>query len=159
MSSNIQDLTGIVGKHPLFADLDPAHLELVAGCASNVKFEPGEQILHEGQPADRFYLIRYGRVSVEVFAPGRGRITIQTLHPNDVLGWSWIVEPYRWHHDATALDLTRALAFDGACLRKKSEDDPAFGYAILKRFAPLIAKRLERAQLQLLDVYGHAIAL
>ena len=155
MSPKTLDLADVLARHPLFSGLDPKHVELVAGCASNERFDAGQQILQEGQPADRFYLIRYGRVSVEVYAPGRGRLTIQTLHKGDALGWSWIVQPYRWHHDARAVELTRALAFDGACLRKKSEDDPVFGYAILQRFAPLIAQRLERAELQLLDVYGH----
>ncbi len=155
MSPKSKDLTEVIGRHPLFAGLDPTHLELVAGCASNVRFAAGQQILQEGKVANTFYLIRYGRVSVDVYSPGRGRVTIQTLHKGDVLGWSWIVEPYRWHHDARALELTRALAFEASCLRKKSDDDPAFGYALIRRFAPLIAQRLERAELQLLDVYGH----
>lgn len=157
MSPHKRDLSEIISVHPLFSGLAPDHLKLIAGCASNFKFDAGEVIMREGEAASTFYLLRYGRVAVEVFAPGRGRVTIQTLHKGDVLGWSWIVEPYRWHHDARALELTRGLAFDGACMRKKSAKDPSFGYELLKRFTPLIAQRLERAELQLLDVYGHVV--
>ena len=89
-----------------------------------------------------------------MFSPARGRVTIQTHNEGDVVGWSWIVKPYRCYHDARALDLTRAIAFDGACLRRKADEDPAFGYELLKCFSPLIAESLERVELQLLDVYG-----
>ena len=149
-------MADIVSEHPLFADLSDEHRELVAGCASNVKFAAGELLFHEGQPATRFFLIRYGQISIEVSSPTQGRVTIQTYQEGDVVGWSWIVAPYRCYHDARALSLTRALAFDGACLRGKADADAEFGYAIMKRFAPLIVQNLERVELQLLDVYGNA---
>ena len=154
MNPKIQDMATIVSRHPLFEDFDAEHRDLIAGCASNVKFNAGETLLKEGQAASNFYLIRYGKVSFEVFSPAKGRLTIQTYHEGDVVGWSWIVPPYRCYHDARALELTRALAFDGACLRAKADADPVFGYALLKRFSPMIAQSLERVELQLLDVYG-----
>jgi CRP-like cAMP-binding protein len=52
----------------------------------------------------------------------------------------------------------RVLAFDGACLLRRMEADPALGYAILTRFVPVIAHRLSSARLQLLDLYGPAMA-
>lgn len=156
MNTHIRDMTKIVSQNPLLANFKPEHKELIAGCASNVKFDAGELIFREGEPAERFFLIRYGKVSVEVFSPSKGRVTIQTYEVGDVLGWSWIVKPYRCYHDARALDLTRAIAFDGACLRNKADSDPEFGYTLLKCFAPLIAQNLERVELQLLDVYGQS---
>lgn len=150
----ISALDSLLKEHPFFAELGEEYLELIGGCASNVKFATGEQIFREGQEAKGFYLIRYGRVAVELFAPGTGGITIQTLHEGDILGWSWLLPPYRWHHDAKALDLTRAIHFDGTCLRNKCEVDPRFGYLIMSRFAQVIVSRLQGAQLQLLDLYG-----
>jgi CRP-like cAMP-binding protein len=88
-----------------------------------------------------------------VFIPGQGRITIETIASGDVLGWSWLFPPYRWHFDAQALELTRAIAFDGACLRAKCDDDHDLGYA-LQRFARIMMQRLQATRLQLLDVYG-----
>lgn len=149
-----KSLDRLVAEHPLFADLEAPYLELIAGCAKNVRFEAGERIFREGGKADEFYLVRHGQVAVEVFAPGRGSITIETLHAGQVLGWSWLLPPYRWHHDARAVELTRALAFDAECLRGKSDRDARFGLELMRRFAPLIVQRLERAELQLLDVYG-----
>jgi hypothetical protein len=64
---------------------------LLAGCASNVVFQPGEYLIHEGDEARSFFVICQGRVFVETSAPGRGALPIQTLGPGDILGWSWLV--------------------------------------------------------------------
>ncbi len=153
---SITNLVPLIAEHEFFQKLDREYLDLIAGCGSNVKFDAGEQIFREGESADCFFLIRFGRVAVEVFAPGKGHITIQTLQPGDILGWSWILPPYRWHHDAQALELVRAIAFDGKCLRDKSESDPRFGYHLMSQFAQVIVDRLQGAQMQLMDLYGEA---
>lgn len=152
--TTIKGVDSLLAEHPFFAGLDPAYLELIAGCASNVRFEAGQQVFEEGEPAEGFFLLRFGRVSVELFAPGKGSIALQTLEEGDVLGWSWLLPPYRWHHDARAVELTRALAFEGDCLRRKCGEDPRLGYELMSRFAQVIVKRLQSAQLQLMDVYG-----
>jgi CRP/FNR family transcriptional regulator, cyclic AMP receptor protein len=147
-------LEPILERHPFFTGLEEHYLELLVGCASNVRFNAGEYILREGGEASRFYLIRTGLVRLEVFAREREPIAIQTLGEGDVLGWSWLVQPYRWSLDARALELTRAIALDGECLRNKSEEDPKLGYELHKRFASIITEQLRATQMQLLDVYG-----
>jgi CRP-like cAMP-binding protein len=139
---------------PLLAGLVRAELELLAGCARNVHFDAGEQIFREGEPADAFWVIRHGRVALEAHVPARGPLTIETLEPGEVLGWSWLFPPYRWHFDARALSGVRATAFDGACLRGKCSDDPALGYDLMQRFARVMMERLQATRLRLLDVYG-----
>ena len=150
----MQTLEPILAEHPFFKNLDRRYLELIVGCASNVRFNAGEFIFREGEEADRFYIIRHGKIALEVFAPDRGPLTIQTIGEGDVLGWSWLFPPYRWHFDARALELTRAIALDGKCLREKCEEDHDLGYELVKRFAQIIMERLQATRLQLLDVYG-----
>jgi CRP-like cAMP-binding protein len=150
----IQTLEPILATHPFFKDLNPRYLQLIVGCAANVRFEAGQFIFREGDDANQFYLIRHGSVSLEVFVPGRGPLIIQTLGEGDVLGWSWLFPPYRWVFDARAVTLTRAIALDGACLRRKCEDDHELGYELVKRFAQIIMEQLQATRLQLLDVYG-----
>jgi CRP-like cAMP-binding protein len=150
----IQTLEPILAEHPFFKDLEPRHLQLVVGCASNVRFDAGRFVFREGEEANQFYLIRHGTVRLEIFVPERGPLTIQTLGEGDVLGWSWLFPPYRWHFDARAATLTRAIALDGKCLRTKCEDDHDLGYELVKRFAHVMMQRLQATRLQLLDVYG-----
>jgi CRP/FNR family transcriptional regulator, cyclic AMP receptor protein len=99
-------------------------------------------------------VIRHGSVAIETFVPARGAVTIETVGAGEVLGWSWLFAPYRWHFDARALSPVRATGFDGACLRGKCEADPALGYELMGRFAQVLIERLQWTRLRLLDVYG-----
>jgi len=150
----IQTLEGIVGQHPFFKGMENRHVQLIAGCAKNVRFDEGEIIFREGDPADQFYFIREGLVAVELMIPQRGFTTLQTVGEGEVLGWSWLLAPYRWRFGARTLQPTRALAFDGKCLRGKCEEDHDLGYEMLKRFTNVVTERLEATRLQLLDLYG-----
>ena len=139
---------------PLFEGLTDAQIELLAGCAGNVRFREGQVMFRAGDPADTFFLIRHGGVAIETFVPARGAITIETVEAGDVVGWSWLFPPYRWHFDARAVSVVRATAFDGACLRGKCMDDPELGYELMSRFAQVLMERLQWTRLRLLDLYG-----
>jgi len=149
----METLERILIEHPFFRGMKQEHLHLLVGCASNVRFDAGEFVLREGEEAQNFYLLRHGKVAIEIHTPPRGSITIQTLGEGEILGWSWLVPPYRWQFDARAIELTRAIALDGKCLREKSESDNHLGYELLKRFSQVMAERLQAARLQLLNVY------
>lgn len=136
--------------------LAPEHRVTLAGCARHCVFEPGKRIMREGQPADSFYVIRHGAVALETVVPQRGPVTVQTLHDGELLGWSWLVPPYRTAFDARSLGTTRAIAFDAACLRGKCDADPALGYDLLKLLASVFVERLQDTRLRLLDLYGSA---
>jgi hypothetical protein len=103
-------------------------------------------------------LIRHGVVALEVNAPGRGPLLIQTLHDGEVVGWSWLFAPYRWQMDGRAVEPCSLVAFDGACLREKCDAEHELGYQLMSRFAANVIDRLQATRLQLLDVYGRAPA-
>jgi len=149
----IESLQKILAEHPFFHDMDEGLLEILAGCAGNVRFKEGEVIFREGEEAAKFYLIRSGRVALQLFADRRGPLVISTLEPGDILGWSWLSPPYRWKFTARALEGTAAISLDGKCLREKSELDNHLGYELLKRFVHIIEDRLQATRLQLLNVY------
>ena len=147
-------LDTIIREHAFFAGLEDAFSDLICGCAKNVRFEAGQYLFREGEPADAFFLIRHGRAALELHAPERGAVTFQTLSEGEVVGVSWLIPPYRWTYDARALTLVRAIAMDAACLRQKCEDDHDLGYDMIKRFMPVLIQRLQATRLQILDVYG-----
>jgi CRP/FNR family cyclic AMP-dependent transcriptional regulator len=149
----METLHRILAEHPFFSGLEERYIELLVGCASNVRFDPGQTIFREGEEADRFYVLRHGKVALQISGPPHGSITVQTLGEGDILGWSWLLSPYRWKFSAKAGELTRAIALDGECLRKKSEEDHDLGYELLKRFAQVIEERLLATRLQLVNVY------
>jgi len=153
-----RDVAAVVKAHPLLAGLPSAVTDELAGCARNVAFASGALLVVEGEPADTFYLLRRGRVAIEVRSPVRGPLVIETTGPGDVIGWSWLVPPYQWQFDARALEPVGAVALDAVCLRAKAEADPAVGYCLLQRIAAVLLGRLQATRLRLLDLYEAPVA-
>jgi CRP-like cAMP-binding protein len=150
----MRTLDALIVESPVFRGLDQEELELIAGCGSNVVFAAGERLFREGDPADTFFLVRHGVVALDTDVPNRPDVTVETVGPGEIVGWSWLLEPHRWHFTGRAVELVRAVQFDGVCLRKKCEEDPVLGYDLLTRFAQVLVNRLQATRLQLMDVYG-----
>jgi CRP/FNR family transcriptional regulator, cyclic AMP receptor protein len=151
-----KDIDSLLTEHPFFKDMADLYRTLIAGCGKNVTFDAGQFLAKTDDPANEFFAIRHGRVSIELHSPERGPLILQTVEAGDILGWSWLFPPYRWTFDLRALEQVRAISFDGECLRGKCERDPAMGYDFMKRFAQVFMQRLQAARLQLLDLYGSA---
>lgn len=147
-------LEELLHDHPLFAGAPAELMQLVAGCARNRIFHAGEYLFREGDPANEVFLIREGRVALEINAPGRVAVVIETLTAGEFAGASWLIPPYLWVFDARAIELTRTTGIDAACLRGKCDADHDLGYEMMKRFLPAVVKRLHATRLQILDVYG-----
>jgi len=151
-------LEPLLREHPFLKDLQPEYLALLAGCAANVRFREGAFMFREGEPAGQCFLIREGKMALEIAAPGSGSIIVQTLGAGDVTGFSWLLEPHQWEFDGRAVEPVRALALDGTCLRGKCADDPRLGFELTQLFARLAIRRLQATRLRLLDVYGNVHA-
>jgi CRP-like cAMP-binding protein len=144
----------VLGSQPFFAGLNAGAMRLIAGCASNVHFAEGEFLFQEGHEANQFWVIRRGRVAMQLESPGRGAIVTDTMDEGEMVGWSWLVPPYRFFADGRAVTPVSATALDGACLRGKCEADPELGYQLLKRVTSVMYQRLQSTRIRLLDLYG-----
>lgn len=149
----MQTLEAILAAHPFFKDFSSEHLQLMVSCARNVRYPAGSYLFHESEPADHFYLIREGVVALETTAAQRQPVTIETIEVGEVLGWSWLFPPYRWHFSARVVEPIRAIALDGTCLRTKAETDHELGYQLTRRVAQIMLQRLQATRLQFLDIY------
>jgi len=150
----VKTIADLLAEVELFQGLAPEQLEVIAGCGRTEVIEAGAYVFREGDAADSFYAIRTGRVALEFTAPSRGPLILETLEAGEVLGWSWLFEPYRVRYDARAVEQVHAISFDGVCLRGKCERDHELGYTLVRRFAAVITERLQATRLRLLDVYG-----
>jgi CRP-like cAMP-binding protein len=150
----MEGLERILKEHPFFAAFTPEQIQLLAGCARNHRFTAGQCLFREGDSADEFFLIRHGKVALEITAPGKEPIVFETLGDGEVAGSSWLVAPYRWMFDARATTLTRAIGMDAKCLRGKCDADHSLGYEMMRSVLSVLVKRLDHTRLQILDVYG-----
>ncbi|MCX5692175.1 MAG: cyclic nucleotide-binding domain-containing protein [Candidatus Omnitrophica bacterium] len=148
----METLEPILREHSFFKDLPSQYFDFIVGCASHVVFKAGEVILKEGEPADKFYLIRSGIVAI--YINQRRQISIQTIREGNILGWSWLIPPHKYRFSAEAVENTRAVVLDGKCLRAKCEKNSDLGYELLKRLISVFTQRLEATRLQLVDIYN-----
>ena len=147
----MENLSRILAEHPAFKELESQYIDLLVGCASNVRFNPGTFVFREGEEADQFYFIRRGKIVLEINSP-TGPVEVKTLKDGDVLGWAWFSPPYHWYSDAHVMELTSAIAFDGNCLRTKCEKDKKLGYEFMKLILLLMVQEFESTQLKILEV-------
>ena len=138
---------------PPFSRLTPAETAQLTRATREVAFAAGERLCEEGHPADRLWVLESGRVEVDTAVPGRGDVVVQTLGPGELLGWSWLVPPYRWDFGARAVTTVTAAELDGRLLRDLADEDPVFGYALTRAMAEVLAHRLRGTRARLLDLY------
>ncbi len=134
--------------------LAPRHIEKLAEMAFEATFSEGDVLYNEGDLGDILYLIEEGLVTVETYVPSRGRVTIFTVGPGQLLGWSAFFPHKRKTASSRALKATRAIAISTPQLREVCQANCDLGYAIVWRIAEVIADRLKATRLQLMDIYG-----
>lgn len=149
-----ESLIAALAIHPFVKDLSHIHIAALSECASECSFPGGHYLWRQGEQADRCYLIRNGVVALEISVPHHGPLHIETAGEGEVLCWSWLSPSYRWDFDARALGPVEALVLDGRMLREKCERDHSLGYALLLRYTPVLAARLQANRLRILDAYG-----
>ncbi len=144
----------LLRRHAFFSGLAPETIAILASCATETTIEAGRYLVREGQDAETFYAVLDGRVTVELNSPAGGGAVLDTAYDGDIVGWSWLIPPYRWMFDARASEDSAVVVFDASRLRAACEADPGFGYAILRRVANVMSHRLQSARVRLLDLYG-----
>lgn len=132
--------------------LTPQQRAAVADLSRTVRFEPGMRLFDEGDAADRCWLIRSGRVTLDSLVAGHGRLAIQDVGPDEVLGWSWLVAPHTWHFGAVVEEPTVAVEINAGALRRLADDDPALGYPLVLALFEALLTRLTATRERLLEL-------
>jgi CRP/FNR family transcriptional regulator, cyclic AMP receptor protein len=149
---NPHELANDIVAIPFLKGLNDRHIRVLAGCACRIHFEKGTIIFHQGETANRFYLIDEGTIELEVALNSQGRkIVAGSIGGGGVLGWSWLFPPYEWQLTARALTQTYALFFYATALREHCETDPSLGFELFKRMGGEMVKRLQSARRRLLE--------
>ncbi len=145
------ELVSYLRSHTIFSDLEPAHIEILANHAEEKVFASGKLLFEQQDAAENFYILRDGSIKVEVPSIMGPALVVQSLGQDDVLGWSWLIPPYKWTFEAKAVSDSKVVAFDGKALLQLCEKDNVFGYALMKRFAGLMSERLHAARRKMMD--------
>lgn len=149
----VRDMVELLREQEQLATLSDEHLRTLAGCAQLTVRRAGTVLAREGSPSDSFFVVRAGLVAVEAHGPA-SNVTVDTVGPGELVGWSWLFPPHRWIFDVRCVTDCRLIVVDGACIRAKCEDDTDFGYRLMTCFSAVVVGRLTSARVRLLDLYG-----
>ena len=75
----------LLRKIPLFANLEPSKLKLLAFTSDRITYDEGQILFRQGDMGDAAYIIIEGEAEVRVGAP-TGDIVVATLSRNDFVG-------------------------------------------------------------------------
>jgi CRP-like cAMP-binding protein len=147
--------TSVLAAQPFLRGMPTDQLRELAALCEHVTIPAGQRLFEEGSTADRFWIIDAGRVTLDASVPGRGRVIIETLGRNDVVGLSWMHSPHQWRFGAVATQATQAFAFDARAVRAACDADPVLGYEVSRRFSAVVIRRLQATRARLLESRAH----
>jgi CRP/FNR family cyclic AMP-dependent transcriptional regulator len=136
------------------ADLAPETQERLASLGTVMSFEPDEVVLQEGDDAKELGILISGRLALRLLVPGRGPVTILSVEPGDVFGWSAMLAATQAQSTVVATETCQALVIDGAKLRAALKEDHALSASLYPRVLQAVARRLRATRLQLLDLFA-----
>ena len=149
-----QSIAEYLSAHEFFSELSEDVLKFLCECARTCEIKKGQMLFRQDERADKFYVVRNGRISVQIPAIMGPALEIQALGKDQVLGWSWLISPYQWHFQAKTEEDSELLEFDGAAILARCEQEPKFGFELLKRFAALMSERLDAARQRMIDEWN-----
>jgi CRP/FNR family cyclic AMP-dependent transcriptional regulator len=151
---NNQSIAEYLSVHEFFSELGEDALSFLCEYSSTCEIKKGHILFRQGENADTFYVVRKGRISIQMPSIMGPALEIQALGKNQVLGWSWLIWPYKWSFQALAEEDSALLKFDGAAILARCEQEPKFGYELLKKFAALMSIRLDAARQKMMDEWN-----
>jgi CRP/FNR family cyclic AMP-dependent transcriptional regulator len=140
-----------ISENSFFVGMKESHLDFLASTAHLKRAQTGEILFKLGEPAKCFYLALSGEVIVEVPAIQGPGLQLQTLGSGKMIGWSWLIVPYRWDFQARVIREAELIEFDGTAILKQCEKDNAFGYDLFKRFTNMMSERLGFARRKMME--------
>ncbi|MET9132886.1 cyclic nucleotide-binding domain-containing protein [Streptomyces antibioticus] len=146
--------TALTPSPSMLRALSAEHRRRLLDIAREVSVPQGTRLFEEGGLADRFWIIRTGRIELDMRVPGRRAAVIESLGHNELVGWSWLFTPHVWHLGAEATTPVRAYEFDAATVRAMCQEDPALGNDIAHWAGQVLAHRLRSSRTRLLDLYA-----
>ena len=136
------------------SELSPETQERLAKLGTLQDFDAETVILHEGEDAIQMGILISGRLALRTLVPERGPVTILSIEPGDIFGWSAAMGDTKTQSSAVAPIPSQALMIDGTRLRAALKEDHALAASLYPRILQAFGRRLRATRLQLLDLFA-----
>lgn len=138
-----------IGNASLLQGLSKAQRSKLAEIGREVKTEPGDHLVTQGQTAEALYIAASGEyaLTIGLLVAGDVRHTqIERKVPGDAFGWSALIKPHRSQYSVTCMAAGSVVAFSRDELFQLFAADPTLGTALLGNVGELVGKRLALMQ-------------
>jgi CRP-like cAMP-binding protein len=149
-----QSITEYLSAHEFFSEFSDDDLKFLCECSSTREIKKRQILFLQGEHADKFYVVRSGRISIQMPAIMGPTLEIQAVDEDQVLGWSWLISPYQWNFQTKAEEDSELLQFDGAAILARCEQDPKLGFELVKKFAVLMSVGLNAARQKMMNEWN-----
>jgi CRP/FNR family cyclic AMP-dependent transcriptional regulator len=153
-SSSSPELITALSSSWFGAGLPPDTVSRLAAIASMRAVASGDEVTREGQITEALSIVLTGRVALRTLVPERGMVTILTVEPGDVIGWSSLVPPHRATSTGVAIEPVMLVELPGERLRNMLRSDPALAASLYPRVLQAVSRRLTATRMQLLDLFA-----
>ena len=134
----------------MFEDLDQKSLEAIANAAVEQRYEPGEDIVRQGDTGVGAFIIRSGKVDV-IQDRGGKETKLSTLGPGEVFGEMALLDEFPRSATVRAVEPTTALGIQRWHFRGILESHPQIALALL----PMLTRRIRNAEHMLPEAARH----
>jgi len=131
-----------LGRQRFLRGLEADQLDALAATAAEVMFPAGTRMCAEGGHTARFWLLESGYAALDVQVPGESPAVIGTVGIGAILGWSWLLPPYRWEFGAVCVSEVKAIEFCAPAVRACCAADPALAHELTRRLLTVVAQRV-----------------
>lgn len=138
----------IYKKHPFLHDLEDPYIYKIISISNITGINKGEYFIKSGEYAKYFYLLISGLVEVRY-----EDISIQIIETGDVVGWSFLIYPYKWNFDVVTLKDSILIQIDSDKFKELLDNDKIFKGIMYEKFFLIVANRLKNTRLKLVLLY------
>ena len=136
---NKRDLKRIVILGYLTDDM----LDKIVPVIDMLKYDEGEAIFREGDIAERFYMLRRGKILLEKRISDKITVSVGSVKAGFSFGWSAMLDGGPYTTDAICSEPCEIFSVRRERILPLMDSDPPLGYIISQRLIRVIKKRLD----------------
>ena len=136
---DVQDLKQFV----MLEYLSDEMLKKLVPITETLLFDHNEKIFRQGEEANRFFLLKKGKVLLELRVTDNITVSMSSVKPGFSFGWSAMLEESLYTTDAICAEPCEVFSFRESKLKKIMEEDHSLGYIFSQRLLYVLKKRYD----------------
>ena len=130
-------------------------LDRIISITDVLKFEDQEFIFRQDDIADRFYMVKRGKVLLEQRLAEKITVSVGSIKPGFAFGWSTMIEEGYYTTDAVCAEPCEIYSMKGDKIRALCDKDPYMGYLLTRRLLVILKKRYDHRTDQFIKLLKH----